>query len=108
MQDKHLRKAIVLFKDKEAGVIEEIPEGYRFTYAIDFIKKNQPISVSLPLRYEPYEQSFLFSFFVGLLPEGWYLEIVCKTLKIDKNDSFGILLSTCQDTIGAVTIKEIK
>ena len=108
MRNNSLRKALVLFKNAQAGIVEEIDKGYRFVYNGDFINGNIPISFSLPLTNKPYESRELFSFFAGLLPEGWYLDIVCSTLKIDKNDSFGILLATCQDTIGAVSIREIK
>lgn len=107
MKDNNLRKAIVLLKKEEAGIIEKTHSGYKFTYNSEFIKKNIPISLSLPLTKNFYESKDLFSFFTGLLPEGWYLDIVSSTLKIDKNDAFGILLATCQDTIGAVSIKEI-
>ena len=108
MKDNELRKAIVMFKNEEAGIIEEIEDGYKFTYNSDFIKKKMPISISLPIERDSYQTNDLFPFFIGLIPEGWYLDIVCKTLKIDKNDTFGILLATCQDTIGAVSIKEKK
>jgi serine/threonine-protein kinase HipA len=101
------RKALVYFKDIEAGVLEEYENGFRFTYKEDFKKKRIPISLSLPLLDSPHESSELFPFFVGLLPEGWYLDIVLTALKIDKNDPFGLLLSTCAETAGAVSIKEI-
>jgi serine/threonine-protein kinase HipA len=77
-------------------------------YDQDFIRTGRPISVSLPLREEPYEARELFSFFKGLLPEGWYLTIVSDTAKIDAKDSFGILLATTADTVGAVTIHRIE
>ncbi|MBN1823922.1 MAG: HipA N-terminal domain-containing protein [Endomicrobiales bacterium] len=103
------RRAMVLFNNMEAGKIEETSFGYRFQYNEGYIlNKGQSISVSLPLKKEPYESAALFSFFEGLLPEGWYLDTVASTLKIDKNDSFGILLATCKDTAGAVSIMEIK
>ena len=101
------RKAKVLFKNELAGMIEETENGYRFTYNGEFAKNKIPISVSLPLRAEPYESKTLFSFFEGLLPEGWYMDLVSSKLKIDKNDHFGLLLATCQDTIGAVSIEAI-
>lgn len=101
------RKAIVYSNNQKACVLEETAKGYKFTYEDDFIKKNVPISVTLPLRSEPYESEDLFPFFQGLLPEGWYLEIVASTLKIDKEDDYGILLATCKETIGAISIKEI-
>jgi len=108
MKKIKFRKAIVVYLDEKAGIIEEIEGGYRFTYDSEFIKKNKPISVSLPMTKQIYESTNLFSFFLGLLPEGWYLDIVTKKLKIGKNDNFGILLATCKETIGAVTIEEWK
>lgn len=108
MKKNKFRKAIVLFKDKKAGILEEIENGYRFTYDKEFIKKKISISISLRTKECPYESTRLFPFFTGLLPEGWYLDIVCATLKIDKKDTFGILLGTCKDTIGVVTIKELE
>ena len=108
MTKNKFRKAVVLFKNERAGLLEEVKDGYRFTYYREFIKKKKSISVSLPITENSYESAHLFSFFLGLLPEGWYLDLVCRTLKIDKEDVFGILLATCKDTVGAVTIKEIK
>ena len=108
MKKGELRKAIVIFDDKRAGVLEEIPAGYRFTYDDEFAMKNRPISVALPTQQKIYESDTLFPFFVGLLPEGWYLNIVTKKLKIDENNAFGILLATCGETTGAVSIMESK
>lgn len=106
MQKNKLRHGIVLYNTELAGIIEETEKGYRFTYDESFIKKNRVISSSLPVKNKTFESTELFSFFVGLLPEGWYLDIVSATLKIDKNDAFGLLLATCKDTIGAVSIKD--
>ena len=47
-------------------------------------------------------------FFDGLLPEGWLLELICASAKIDKNDKFRLLLHTGQDPVGAVSIKAIE
>lgn len=102
------RKAAVLYQGRLAGLVEETESGFRFTYEASFIEENTPISLSLPLRAEPYNSAALFPFFSGLLPEGWYLEIVVTRLKLDRNDAFGILLATCKDTIGAVSIEETK
>ena len=105
--EKNYRKAIVYSNRQRAGILEETAEGYMFTYENEFIEKKVPISVSLPLREEPYENNELFPFFQGLLPEGWYLEMVSSTLKIDKDDDYGLLLSTCIETIGTISIEEI-
>lgn len=102
---KSLRKATVMFKEAMAGAVEETDAGYRFTYDPNFLKGGEPIAVAFPLRPEPYESETLFPFFKGLLPEGWYREVVCQTLKIDPKDEFGLLIKACGDCIGAVWIK---
>ena len=107
MQKNEFRKGEVFFREELSGVIEETAYGYRFTYDENFAKKNISLSISLPIKKRVFESAELFSFFAGLLPEGWYLDLVSSTLKIDKNDSFGILLATCKDTIGAVGIRKL-
>lgn len=100
-----LRKAQVFYKNELAGYITETPDGYTFQYDHAFFKKNIPISMSLPPREKPYHSKELFPFFKGLLPEGWYLDIVSATQKVDSKDSFGLLLASASgDTIGAVTV----
>lgn len=104
-----LRKANVFYKNELAGEIIETEEGYFFEYKSEFCKKNVPISVTLPIREEVYFSKELFPFFKGLLPEGWYLDIVSATQKVDSNDSFGLLLASASgDTIGAVTVKKVE
>ena len=106
MNKKILRTVKVNYQGRLAGLLSETENGYRFVYDQNYLQNGQPISVSLPLRSEPYESEKLFSFFEGLLPEGWYLDIVRATEKIDNKDSFSLLLATTGDTIGAVTIQK--
>ena len=102
-----MRKAKVFYSNELAGYLTETSEGYTFQYDSEFFKKNIPISMSLPPREEPYQSRELFPFFKGLLPEGWYLNIVSATQKIDSKDSFGMLIGTASaDTIGAVTVRK--
>ena len=99
------RKASVMFKNAEAGLIEETAAGYRFTYDPDYLSHGKPVGIAFPLREQPYESKTLFPFFKGLLPEGWFREVVCRTLKVDPKDDFGLLIRACGDCIGAVWIK---
>ena len=100
------RQAKVYYKDELAGNLKETESGYIFQYDENFIKKGIPISVTLPVQETPFKSDRLFPFFRGLLPEGWYLDIVSKTQHIDSKDLFGVLLSTTSvDTIGAVTVR---
>jgi len=104
---KTSKQAKVYYKDELAGVLKKTKRGYIFQYDKDFIKKNIPISVSLPVQKESFESEKLFPFFRGLLPEGWYLNIVSTTQHVDSKDLFGVLLSTTSvDTIGAVTVRK--
>ncbi len=103
---KSLRKAKVMFKGDLAGTIEETGRGYCFTYDSAYVERGKAIAVAFPLRRPPYESNVLFPFFRGLLPEGWYRGIVCRTLKIDSEDEFGLLIRACRDCIGAVWIQE--
>ena len=100
-----LRKGQVFYKNELAGYIIETENGYTFQYDYEFLKKDIFISMSLPPRKEPYYSKELFPFFKGLLPEGWYLNIVSATQKVDDKDFFGLLLASAGgDTIGAVTV----
>ena len=100
-------KAQVFYQNKFAGLLTKADDGYVYQYDKDFLKEKTPISLTLPLREEPYKSKELFPFFKGLLPEGWYLDIVSMTQKVDAKDFFGILVSTAgTDTIGAVTVRK--
>jgi len=100
-------KAHVFYNQELAGVLRQLPEGYEFSYAADYLKKPGalPISLTLPLTPEPFQSNTLFPFFDGLLPEGWLLDLTASTLKIDSHNRFELLLHTGADTIGAVTVR---
>jgi serine/threonine-protein kinase HipA len=92
---------------KPVGTIEELLGQTTFTYAPEWLARPDavPVSLTLPLRREPYVSDGLHPFFENLLPEGWLLELTTKKLKISKNDPFGLLLATCRDCVGAVEIE---
>lgn len=50
----------------------------------------------------------LFPFFDGLVPEGWLLDIAEKNWKLSARDRMGLLLKTCRDCIGAVSIEPME
>lgn len=94
---------------KFAGRLEEIPDGYRFTYEPGYLAAagTHAISLTLPKRTEPFTSKVLFPFFFGLLAEGILKETQCRKLKLDPDDHFGRLLKTAHsDTIGDVTVVE--
>lgn len=101
-----MRRAQVRVDGREVGSLEELEGGgSRFTYTDAWLVEGAlPISLTLPLRREPYDSKTIHPFFENLLPEGWLLEISTTKLKISKDDVFGLLLATCRDCIGAVEI----
>jgi len=103
------RTGRVKLAGKPVGTIQEIGAETKFTYSAEWLKQGGavPISMTLPLRAEPYVWKGLHPFFDNLLPEGWLLEISSKKLKISKNDAFGLLLATCSDCVGAVEIEPL-
>jgi len=100
------KKAFVYLRESKAGFLEKTESGYRFTYLKKYLSSQdaQPVSLTLPLTDKPYESEQLFSFFLGLIPEGWLLDLTSRMLKIDPENPFDILLATCGDCIGAVKV----
>ncbi len=103
------RRGRVKLSGEAVGTIEEVDGRTRFTYSPDWLQNPQarPISVTLPLRAKAFESKGLHPFFENLLPEGWYLDVSSKALKVSKDDPFGLLLATCADCIGAVEIEPL-
>ena len=101
-----MKQAQVFFMEDFAGILTEDENGYTFTYHADYLQKKEAkaISLTLPLREKPYNSQVLFSFFDGLIPEGWLLEIAEQSWKINLRDRMSLLLACCKDCIGAVSV----
>jgi HipA-like protein len=106
-----MRKAQVYRNGILAGtLIEKNRNSYIFRYdQAYFIDKEQPaISLTISKRKQQYHSRYLFPFFFNMLSEGMNRKLQSIQLKIDKKDSFGLLLATARfDTIGAITIKPV-
>ena len=102
-----MEKLEVWVRDSFAGFLCKTEEDYIFTYNDKYLESVNaiPVSLTLPLRKEEYVSPFLFSFFDGLIPEGWLLEKVSENWQIDRLDRFGLLGVSCLDTVGAVSIR---
>ena len=105
-----MKKAKIYMHENWAGTLVEDDEGFHYTYKEEYLNKDnaEPISLTLPLTSSTYSSKILFPFFDGLIPEGWLLDIVEKNWKLDIRDRMGILLVTCKDCIGAVSVEQIK
>jgi len=100
------RRAIVRLDGQRVGTLLETGKQIVFAYDAQWLAQRDalPVSLTLPLRPEPFFSEGLHPFFENLLPEGWLLELATKKLKISKDDAFGLLVATCADCIGACEI----
>ncbi len=104
-RSESFRKARIFVQDRFCGILEETEDGYRFTYDSDYYRDKLPaVSLTLPLREEPYTSAILFPYFDGLLPEGYLLGLTEKIWKLDSADRFGLLLVACRDCPGDTVI----
>lgn len=100
--------ATVYYNGVRAGLLSKTGRQYRFAYDHDYLtqKGSRPVSITLPLREEPYLADALFPAFVNRLSEGANKRLQTRLLKIDETDYFGLLLATAGgDSIGPVTFK---
>lgn len=100
--------ANVYYNDHLAGTLQKDGRIYTFIYDNAYIMAGgRPISITMPLRAEPYKSDILFPVFTNMLSEGANKKMQCRMLKIDENDYFRLLLATTkQDSIGPITVKE--
>lgn len=104
-----MKQAMVWCRGIKVGTLTEDENGYTFVYDTDYLvlPSAEAVSLTLPLREEPYCDKVLFPFFDGLIPEGWLLDIAEKNWKIDTRDRMSLLLACCKDCIGAVGVEPI-
>ncbi|WP_346238344.1 HipA N-terminal domain-containing protein [Niabella insulamsoli] len=104
------RQAKIYFQDQLAGYLLESDEGYLFNYDRAYLAGDdpKPISLTLPVSAQTYQSNILFSFFDGLIPEGWLLEMGEKHWKLNPRDRFELLINLCRDAIGAVSVYPVE
>ncbi|MEX0685836.1 MAG: HipA N-terminal domain-containing protein [Balneolales bacterium] len=102
------RRAHIYVNEELAGTLKETDQGYEFEYKADYLKRDHatPVSLTLPLRKQPYVSNVMTPFFDGLIPEGWLLDVVQETWKVNPRDRMGLLLVSCRNCIGNVSVKE--
>lgn len=107
-----MRKAKVLFKNEEAGILMQHDDGsFSFHYHDNWVanKDKKSISPTLPKNEKEFHSQYLFPFFYSMLLEGSNKQVACKLNRIDLEDNFGLLMTTAKnDSIGAVRIIKIE
>lgn len=101
------REGLVYYAETLAGRVWQDAEGYGFAYDPGYLATPgaQPVSLTLPLRQEPYVRTTMFPFFDGLIAEGWLLQLGIEIWHLNRRDRMGLLLTVCHDCIGAVSVK---
>ena len=101
-----LRQGKVFVHNIYAGVIAQLEDHYVFKYDESYLQSTnpKPVSLTLPLRNKEFLSKTILPFFDGLIPEGWLLDIASKNWKLNSRDRMGLLLTVCQDCIGAVHV----
>jgi HipA-like protein len=107
-----MRKANVYRNGKLVGLLTQFSvNNFEFRYDVNWFANNDlpAVSLTLPKNKQVYKSEYLFPFFFNMLSEGVNRQLQSRLLKIDEKDYFGLLLATAKtDTIGAITLSEIK
>ena len=101
-----MKRADIYVYSLFAGTLVENDEGFLFEYDKEYLKNPsaEAVSLTMPLQEQPFRDTVLFSFFDGLIPEGWLLDIVERNWKINSRDRMSLLLVCCRDCIGSVSV----
>lgn len=104
-----MRQGEIWVNNQKAGILTEDETGYHFQYLQDYLAKEKslPVSLTLPMQQDSFHSENLFPFFDGLIPEGWLLDVVHKNWKINPRDRMGLLLTTCRNCIGNISVRSI-
>lgn len=102
-----MRTAKVYVCGIEAGKLFETKPGKEYSFEYTDGYAGLPVSLTMPVSGKSFSFDHFPPFFDGLLPEGHQLEGLLKQGKVDRNDLFSQLILVGNDTVGAVTVKEV-
>lgn len=103
-----MKTGYVFYDNLFCGTIVQTDNTFVFEYTDSWFEdhKTKSISLTLPKTQKKYESNILFPFFDGLIPEGYLLEVALKIYNINANDRMSLLLKTCHNPVGIVSVKE--
>lgn len=108
MDDEGSRPLAVSLDGIHVGDLTRSRRGatYAFAYAPEWLAAAaaRALSVSLPLRLEPYAHEVCAPFFAGLLPEGRVREVTARRLGVSVQNDVALLAALGGDCAGAVSI----
>lgn len=103
-----VRELHVWFFGQCAGILTQDKGYLSFRYLPEWLesKNAQPLSQSLPLRTEPFDDPIAKPFFAGLLPEGDKRTDVANILKVSSKNDFALLDGIGGECAGALILLE--
>jgi len=107
------RQLEVWLQGEHTGTLMQIDGRLGFVYAPAWLARTAaavplavPLSQSLPLRAEPFDDRATRPFFAGLLPEGEKRRLVAQALQASRQNDFALLDGIGGECAGAVTLLE--
>src|SRR5712691_1801890 len=97
---------VVYCENRLVGHIQESGVALSFAYAPEWLSAADtfPISLTMPLRPEPYPPEVATPWFANLLPEDRLLEQIGRLLGRSQADVYGLLEAIGRETAGALSI----
>ena len=98
----------VLLLGQSVGQLIQADGRLSFSYSPRWLQSPsaQPLSRSLPLRPEPFDDKATRPFFAGLLPEGDKRKLVAMALQVSPQNDYALLNGIGGECAGAVTLLE--
>ena len=93
----------VWLRGEHIGTLSQVDGRLGFAYNAT---ASTPLSQSLPIRAEPFDDRASRPFFAGLLPEGSKRRQIARTLQISTQNDYALLDSLGGECAGAVTLLE--
>jgi serine/threonine-protein kinase HipA len=96
----------VYFEQRSVGIVRVDGKGPSFSYDRTWLNTRGafPISITMPLRPEPFDPSVFLPWAANLLPESEQLRAVGQFLGMSPGDVVGLLSEIGRDTAGALSI----
>lgn len=97
----------VYLGEDSVGSLEQVDQGRLvFTYSQSWLTNSIsiPISLSLPLQKEPFDDQSTRVWFANLLPEGRIREAIAKRYSVNARNEFAMLEAIGHDCAGAISI----
>ncbi len=103
-----MTQKLIAYKETSiVGTLHQVnEEDYVFSYAVSWLesKAPQPLSLTLPLREEPFSSESTKAFFANLLPEGQVRDHYASKFRISPDDDFALLAQLAGDCAGAISL----